>query len=101
MSAPAGDGAMGRSVRANPDVVAQRVGDECIIVHLRTNRIYDLNRTAARFWELLVAGHPLEQIRREMLGEFAVEPIQLEEEMDRILGFMRAQSLVEEDETAR
>lgn len=101
MSAPAGDGMPGGGVRPSPDVIAQRIGEECVIVHLRTNRIYDLNRTAARFWELLVAGHSLEQIRRAMLDEYAVEPVQLEEEMDRILGFMRAQSLVEEDETAR
>jgi coenzyme PQQ synthesis protein D (PqqD) len=101
MSAQAGDGMLGRSVRPSPDVIAQRMGDECVIVHLRTNRIYDLNRTAARFWELLAAGHSLPQIHDKMLGEFAVDPLELEREIESILDFMRAQSLIEADEGAR
>ena len=34
----------------------EAVGDEVVLVHLRTNRIYTLNRTGARFWELLEDG---------------------------------------------
>jgi hypothetical protein len=37
-------------VQPNRDVVARRLKDEIVLVHLRTNRIYSLNRTGARFW---------------------------------------------------
>lgn len=39
-----------QSYQPNPDVVAQRVQDEVVLVNLRTNEIYTLNRTAARAW---------------------------------------------------
>jgi len=32
----------------SPDTVATRVGDEVVLVDLKTDRIYTLNRTAAR-----------------------------------------------------
>src|SRR5829696_3032146 len=42
--------------RPHPDVSWRRLGDEVVIVHLKTNQIYRLNRTAARFWELVAEG---------------------------------------------
>jgi hypothetical protein len=40
-------------LETNPDVVARRLGDELVLVHLGTNRIFRLNHTAARLWELI------------------------------------------------
>ena len=40
----------------SPDVVARRVDDEVVLVNLQTNRIFALNSTGARFWELLEGG---------------------------------------------
>ena len=40
----------------NPDVVSRRLGDDTVLVHLKTNRIFALNPTGARFWELLLEG---------------------------------------------
>jgi hypothetical protein len=34
-----------------------RVGEEAVLVNLKTNRIYSLNHTRARFWELISVGH--------------------------------------------
>jgi hypothetical protein len=40
-------------LRPEDDVVSRRLEDEVVLVHLRTNRIYKLNETGARLWELL------------------------------------------------
>ena len=40
----------------NPDVVFRRLDDEVVLVNMKTNLIYALNPTAARFWELLRRG---------------------------------------------
>jgi len=37
-------------VQPSRDVVARRLEDEIVLVHLQKNRIYSLNRTGARFW---------------------------------------------------
>jgi hypothetical protein len=68
-------------LRPSADAVTKRVGDEVVLVHLRTNRIYTLNRTGARFWELLEDGHDPERAREQLLLEFDVGEEQLREEM--------------------
>jgi hypothetical protein len=82
------------SYRPNPDVIAQRLEQEALLLHLGTDRFYELNRTGTRFWELLAEGHTLEQIRQEMLSKFEVAPEQLAREMNELLSSLVAENLV-------
>lgn len=84
----------GQHVRPNPDVIAQRMGDEFALLHLRTNRFYELNRTGARLWELLSAGYDLAQIQEHMLREFDVDAAQLSREIENIIISMKDVDLV-------
>jgi hypothetical protein len=43
--------APGSRVRPDPNVLAKRVDDEIVLVHLETNRIYELNRTRSVLWD--------------------------------------------------
>ncbi len=45
-----------RPWRCSPDVTARRLGENIVLVHLGTDRIYELNPTAARIWELIQTG---------------------------------------------
>lgn len=72
-------------VKPHPDVVAERVQDEIVLVHLKTNQIYALNATAARAWELLGEGHERDAIAERMQREFDVVPDQLRQEIDRLM----------------
>ena len=38
------------------DVVAEMTGDHMVLIHMQTNKIFELNRTGARVWELLGEG---------------------------------------------
>lgn len=78
----------------SPDTIATRMGDEIVLVHLKTDRIYVLNRTGARLWELLAADCDRPEILRRMLTEFDVAPAELERELDRWLATLTADSLV-------
>jgi hypothetical protein len=82
------------AVKPNANVLFKRLGDETVLFHLDTDRFYELNGTAARFWELLHAGHAVEEIREQMLREFAVEPEQLAGEADTLLAFLAQENLV-------
>ncbi len=66
MAEAQGDPVGGR-FRVNRDAVAERVGEEIVLVHLTTDRMYVLNQTAARAWELLCAGHDAPAVRHRML----------------------------------
>ncbi len=39
--------------KPSPDVVSRRLGDSAVLIRLSTNRIFELNATGARLWDLL------------------------------------------------
>ncbi len=87
-------------MRADPDVVAQRLGDEVVVVHLRTNQIFILNRTGARFWELIESGSDLDSVREKMLTEFEVEESQLMKELEDFVAHLSDAELINVDHSA-
>ena len=80
--------------KVNPNVVAQRVEDQIVLVNLETNRIFALNSTGARLWELLSDGRSAGEIHAELSKEYAVDEAGLKEEIERLLGELNAESLV-------
>lgn len=91
---------MGGQVRADSDVVAQRLGDEVVVVHLRTNQIFILNRTGARFWELIESGSDLDSVREKMLAEFEVEESQLMKELEDFVEHLSRAELINVEHSA-
>jgi Coenzyme PQQ synthesis protein D (PqqD) len=87
----------GAQVRADPDVVAQRLGEEVVVVHLRTNEIFILNRTGARFWELVESGSDLDSVKEQMLSEFDVEETQLAAELEDFVAHLSKAELINVD----
>ena len=82
------------AIRPSPDVVAQRMGEETVLVHLITNRIYELNRTGSAFWELLAAGLDRQAIRTQMLRRFTVSATELDSEIERLVAGLLATELI-------
>lgn len=83
-----------RRLEPHPDVVARRVGDEVVLVQLHTNKIYALNRTGARFWELISAGSSVDETLSTLLDEFDVSPAQLEKEVTNLVSALAEQDLI-------
>jgi hypothetical protein len=80
--------------RPIPEVAFRELEGEVVLVHLGTNRIYSLNETGARFWELLAGGSDRAEIERQLLDEFAIEPDDLRQEIDSILISLASEGLV-------
>src|SRR6476659_10640705 len=85
-------------MKPNPNVLFKRLGEEMVLFNLDTDHFYELNRTAARFWELLSAGQAATDVREQMLAEFAVEPNQFAHEAEAMLASLRKENLVINDE---
>ena len=81
-------------IRTSPDVVARRLEDEIVLVNLTTNRIFSLNRTGGRYWELLDEGLEQEVIVGRLLDEFDVDRPTLEQEIADITAQLRREGLV-------
>lgn len=78
----------------HPDVVAQRLDEELVLVHLRTNRIYELNTTGARIWELLAAGRNDAQLLQQLAEEFELDVERAEEEVRTFRARLSAEQLL-------
>lgn len=80
--------------RSSPDALATRVGDEIVLVDLKTDKIYSLNRTAARIWELMCADCDRAEVERRMLEEFDVARGELAEAIDELVKSMTQDGLL-------
>jgi hypothetical protein len=83
-----------KAVKPNSNVLFKRLGDETVLFHLDTDRFYELNGTAARFWELLHDGCNVTEIRERMLQEFEVDPDQFAGEAETLLASLMQEDLV-------
>jgi PqqD family protein of HPr-rel-A system len=82
-------------LQPDPDVVSRRLGDELVLVHLGTNRIFRLNNTAARLWELIGDGIDTDAGLHDALrAEFDVGEEELRDEIAGTLERLRRQGLV-------
>lgn len=84
----------GEVLRPDPNVIAERVHEDLVLVHLGTNRIYSLNSTAARVWELLSESFSVSRIQATLQAEFDVDDRQLSSEMDALLASLSAEQLI-------
>lgn len=81
-----------------PDIIYEWVGDEMVIINLKTDRIFSLNKTGARFFDLLTSRHSVSEIKDKLLKEFEVDPLTLDTEVQNIIGKLLDESLIYTDE---
>ncbi len=84
-------------LRVNPAVTSQRIGDDAVLIDLRTNEIYEMNRTGARMWQLLGEGLDVEGIERQLETEFEIEAEELHRQIDAFLTTLLDAKLVEHE----
>jgi hypothetical protein len=83
-----------RRLEPTDDVVGQRLGEGTVLVHLKTNRIFELSKTAGRFWELLQSERDRRQIEEKLLSEFDVSEQELAAEVDDLISSLADEDLV-------
>jgi hypothetical protein len=90
-SKPASDGV---TLRPNPDVIAKRLDQTSVLVHIPTNRIFELNETGSRVWEMIGESLNADQIVRRLADEFEVEEAQAADEVTELLTRLRDEGLL-------
>ena len=81
--------------KAGGDIVAQRVGERVVLVDVASDRIYSLNPTAARVWELAVKASSMERVYADLAEEFRVDTAKLKRDVPRILRSLETKGLLE------
>ena len=92
---PALDDSSERRFAPNPDVAWKDIGGEIVLVHLVTNRIYELNRTAARLWMLLHEGRTLNEAEGILADEFDIDAKSVGAETDALIEELLHRRLIE------
>ena len=89
------DGRSDFGLRPSPQVVSRSFGDVAILISLETDRVYELNATGTRFWELLGDGADHADIRGAMAEEFDVEPGELDSALRDLVAALTAEGLIQ------
>ena len=91
----AGTAAVTERARHRPGahVLSKRLGDETVLINLQSNRIYELNGTGSRLWELLADGS-LEAACARLAAEFDVDMPTLTGDVNRLVEALVADGLL-------
>lgn len=81
-------------VTISQQVISRNIDDETVLVNLETERMFTLNSTGARFWQLLGEGQKLDQICRQMKLEYEVSSTEIEREIGDLLNLLKEEGLV-------
>lgn len=82
------------SLRSSPDVVSRQLGESIVLIRLTTNRIYELNATGSRVWEIMQNGATRSQMIDEIAGEFDAPAETIATELDDLLTTLITEGLV-------
>jgi hypothetical protein len=81
--------------RPNSNVLMRKVDDEFVLVHMGRNRIFALNPTGARLWELLSEGSSRGEAVEQLTREFDVDMATVELETENLLHLLVGEGLLE------
>jgi hypothetical protein len=88
---------MAAPLSLNPHVVARRLGDASVLVDLRTNRIFELNSTGARVWELADGSRTVDEIIEILTAEFETSGAAVRDDVMRLIDSLRQAGLTSAD----
>jgi hypothetical protein len=77
------------------DVMLRIVGDEAVILNLKSELYFGLNPVGTRMWAVLHDAPSIQSAYESLLTEFEVEPQRLRQDMDELLDQLLAQGLIE------
>jgi hypothetical protein len=80
--------------RPNPDVIAKRLDETTVLVHIPTSRIFELNETGSRVWAMIGEGHDVDRIVRCLVDEFDVEEARAVGEVKELLERLGNEGLI-------
>jgi len=78
-----------------PDVLFRVVGQEVVLLNLKTQLYLGLDAVGARMWKLLTDEPSIQAAYEALLEEYDVESARLREDLGEFLGKLLAQGLIQ------
>ena len=86
------------TISISPDVMIRKVGEESVLLDLKTERYLGLDEVSARFWDLLTSGGSIQSAYDTLLAEFEVDPERLRQDLDDFIRELVQFGLVEQSQ---
>src|SRR5438132_1254018 len=83
------------SFRVAPDVLYRAVGDEAVLLNLKTELYLGLDPVGTRMWTVFQESASIEEAYDKLLGEYDVDAARLRSDLNEFLGQLREQGLIE------
>ena len=80
--------------RFSPDIAWRRIGDESVVLDLKSSDYYSLNETAALLWETLGEGLTPEKAVERLCEEFDAEPDAVRKDVEAALAELLSERLI-------
>ena len=80
--------------RFRPDIAWRRIGDESVVLDLKTSAYFTLNETAALLWEALGEGLTPEKAVARLCEEFDAEPETVRRDVEATLAELLSERLI-------
>jgi hypothetical protein len=78
----------------NPEVIAKRLDQVSVLVHIPTNRLFELNETGTRIWEMISEGLDVDHIVEHLINEFDIEEARAADEAKELLVRLQNEGLL-------
>jgi hypothetical protein len=81
---------------ASPDVMVRQVGDEAVLLNLKTEQYLGLDSVSSRIWQVLTAGSTVQAAYDTLLAEFDVAPERLHADLEEFVQKLLQFGLIEQ-----
>jgi sorbitol-specific phosphotransferase system component IIA len=86
--------ALDQTVTLTPNVLAQEVSGETVLLDLSGEKYFGLNEVGTRVWQLLQESGDLNWIFSTLLEEYEIEPATLERDLTQLITDMEEAHIV-------
>ena len=83
-----------QTVTVSPDVMAQEVNGETVLLDLQSELYFGLNDVGTRTWQLLCQGQSIRQVLANLLDEFEVDETTAVADISQLVTDMEDQGII-------
>ena len=85
-------------MKPSTEVICRELGDAAVLIHLRTNEIFELNPTGYRIWQMVGSGIARDAMADQLAREFDVGTEHVRREIEHLLADLSARHLIVDDD---
>jgi len=76
------------------DTLMKSFDDKVALAHMQTKRFHLLNPTAALIWNLISAGHSVEELQAQISEQFNVPAEEISTSIHEVIGLLNAEAFI-------